>query len=160
MKYIGVYSVIFSVFLIWRSYSSYLACELGYTGAFLRALRDYREKMKCYLASPSEWARGFSDEELLKIGFIDRVREGETFISAYRSVKDGIFLPQKTDETLTYCFERIGEGYLDTELEAVEAAISKIEAEEAIIVSEMPKRKKAVGALLGACAVGIVILII
>lgn len=160
MKYIGICAVIFSVFMIWRSYTSYLACELGYTSAFLRALRDYREKMKCYLSSPSEWARGFSDEELSAIGFTERVRDGESLISAYRAVKHGIFLSKKTDEILTSCFERLGEGYLDTELEALETAISKIESEEAMIAEEMPKRQKAAGALLGACAVGTVILII
>ena len=160
MRYIGICVIVFAVLLVWRSYCSYLAECTTYSLAFLRALRDYREKMKCYLLSPSEWASGFFDDALLGIGFLDRVKNGETLLVAYQAIRRGILLPKRIDEAVLCCFERLGEGYLDTELEILEGAIAEIEREEKALSEDVPRRQKAVGALLGACVVGGVILII
>ena len=160
MRYIGLCVIVFAVLLVWRGYCAYLAECSTYSLAFLRALRDYREKMKCYLVSPCEWANGFSDGALSDIGFLDRVKNGETLFVAYQAIRQGIFLPKRIDEALLSCFERLGEGYLDTELETLEGAIAEIEREEKALSEDVPRRQKAVGALLGACVVGGVILII
>ena len=160
MRYIGALAVFFAVFLVWKSYCAYLDERRVYSLAFLRAITDYRDKMRCYLISPSEWARGFRDESLLGVGFLERVTAGETFISAYRAVADKLSLPSDVDEVLGDYFGRLGDGYLESELEILESAIGRLESMTRSISDDMPKRQKAVGALLGACAVGTVILII
>lgn len=160
MTYIGAFAVILSVFMAWRCYCSYLFDELSHTRVFLRALRSCRERMKCYLAPPSEWARDYDDELLRTSGFLGAVEDGEGLLAAYRSSKDKWCITDECDGVLDGCFSRLGEGYLDTELEVVESAIEGMEREERRLSEDISRRKRVAGALLGALAVGVVILII
>lgn len=160
MAYIGALAVIFAVFLIWREYSSYLDKELSACRAFLSAITDYREKVRCYLDSPREWAKNYDSELLDGCGFLGLLREGADFGEAYLETRDKLCLSDEADAILSSCFQRLGEGYLEGELEILALAIEKLGKEEAASSVEFVKKKKAVGAMLGAVAAGIVILII
>lgn len=160
MTYIGVVAIIIGAFMIWREYSLFLEKELSACRAFLRAISDYRDKVKCYLDSPRGWALGYRDELLEECGFLQYLRDGEDMDEAYRSVKDSLCLSEAADEIIGSCFSRLGEGYLDTELEAIEIAIKKLEKEESVAADEVTRKRRAVGAALGAFASGTVILII
>ena len=160
MVYIGVAAVIFAIFLGWREYSSYLDRKISFCRAFLGAVTDYREKVRCYLDSPREWARDYSDSLLDECGFLPALRDGADFDSAYRLNRDAILLSEDADSILTPCFSRLGEGYLEGELEILSACIGKLEKEEATASEELVKKRKAVGAMLGAVAAGIVLMII
>ena len=160
MTYIGTLTVIAAVLFAWRTYCAFLHEELSDTRAFLNALRDYREKMKCYLDSPAAWAHGYTVEPLASSEFIKRVAGGEPISSAYSDTRDAFCLPCDIDEVISDCFSRLGEGYLDTELAALDGAISRIAEREGRMADDIARRTKVAGALLGACAVGIVILVI
>ena len=160
MRYFGIFILICAVFLIWRCYCGYVEDEAKMSRAFLFALRDYREKIKCYLISPSEWASGYGDEALRASGFTDKIKSGETMITAYLDTRSGMYLPMVVDEALKSCFMRLGEGDAYAEVETLESTIAVLEGEVKTINEQLPKRQKAVGALLGACAVGVVILMI
>ena len=160
MIYIGAFIVILAAFSAWRCYSSFLLEEIGYTRAFLSALSDYREKMKCYLKSPMDWASDYVKSDSTIVAFLGRVRDGEQFVAAYTDSKDGYYLPKRVDEVLESCFSGLGDGYLETELEVVESAIGELTAIERGMADEISKRQRASGALLGAFAVGLVILVL
>lgn len=160
MAYIGALAVFFAVFMIWREYSAFLSKRLSFCRSYLRALTDYKEKMRCYLTSPTEWACAYSDDLLEECGFLSALREGEDFCEAYKGTRGAVSLSEEADVIIGQCFGRLGEGYLDTELEIISAAIEKLGKEERDAATELPKKKKAVGAVLGAVAAGIVILII
>ena len=160
MIYLGAFAVISGVFLLWRAYCSYLSAELSDTRAFLRALSDYRERMKCYLEPPSAWAASYADDRLESTGFLPRLVNGEELTSAYLESRAAYYLSERADGVLTSCFSRLGEGYLDTELEIIESSIASLAEEERQMSEEIKARERAAGALLGAFAVGIVILII
>lgn len=160
MTYIGALIVIIAVLVAWRGYCRYLCEELGDTRAFLRAMEDYREKMRCYLRSPTEWAGQYFDDRLGRCGFLRHLTDGADFITAYRESRGGCYISDKTDEALESCFSAFGEGDLSSELENIDTALSKIRREEKELSDGIGNRKKVAGALLGACAVGVVILII
>ena len=160
MIYIGAFIVIFAAFSVWRCYSSFLLEELDYTRAFLGALCDYREKMKCYLRSPVDWASDYPENDSPISDFLGRVRDGERLITAYTDSFDGYYLPKRVHEVLMSCFSRLGEGYLETELEVVESAVGELSLIERGMTDEISKRQRASGALLGAFAVGLVILVL
>ena len=160
MVYLGAFAVIIAAFMVWREYVGYLEGELYWCREMLSALRDLREKMKCYLTSPSDWAIGYYSEGLLECGFLKRLSSKEDILCAYRSSRSDMCISDKADEILTACFSRLGEGYLDTELESLELAIGKLGEEEARATSESLRRRKVAGAFLGACASGIVIMVI
>ena len=160
MLYFGALAVILGVYMIWREYASYLDRELLYCRAFLDALVDYREKMKCYLKPLVAWAFEYSDEQLLSVGFLGAIREGKNVSLAYLESSEHCYLPNKVDNVLESLFSHLGEGYLETELENLDAAILKLDAEAKRMTDELSQRKKVAGALLGALAVGVVILVI
>lgn len=158
MIYIGAFIVILAAFSAWRCYSSFLVEELTDTRAFLSALGDYREKMKCYLRSPVDWASDYLQNAPRISDFLGRVCEGDRLITAYTGSRVGYYLPKRVDEVLESCFSRLGDGYLETEVELVESAIRELSAIEHGMADELFKRRRASGALLGALAVGLVIL--
>ena len=160
MLYFGAIAVILGVYMIWREYAAYLDRELLSCRSFLRALTDYREKMKCYMDVPSSWAEEYSDEQLAECGFLDMVKSGTDISEAYRKSCANLCITDEVDKALTACFGRLGEGYLDTELETLEIAIGKLSREERHLTESLSKRRKATGAVLGACALGVVILVI
>ena len=160
MAYIGAASVIFAIFLSWRGYSSYLEREMSFCRAFLGAITDYREKVRCYLDSPREWAREYSDVLLEECGFLDTLRAGSDFGEAYSLAQDKILLSEGATGIIYSCLSRLGEGYLEGELEILSACIDKLEKEESEASVELVKKRKAVGAMLGAVAAGIVVMII
>ena len=160
MLYFGAIAVILGVYMIWREYSAYLDRELLSCRAFLHALTDYREKMKCYMYVPSSWAEGYSDENLSACGFLDMLKSGVDLPEAYRKARESLCVTDEVDKILTSCFGRLGEGYLDTELETLEIAIGKLSRAEGLMAENLSKRRKATGAVLGACALGAVILVI
>ncbi len=160
MVYIGACAVMVAAFLIWREYVVHLDSELMWCREYLGALKDLREKMKCYLTSPSEWAKGYQSEALVRCGFLDGVQASGNILDAYKSSSKGVCISERTDEVLTGCFSRFGEGYIDTELETIELAIAKLSEEEAESSFEIGRKRKVAGAFLGACASGIVILVI
>ena len=122
MIYFGAFWVVAGAFALWRAYCSYLGAELLDTRAFLRALSDYRERVRCYLEPPSVWAAGYSDDRLESSGFLSRISGGEELFAAYRESREAYYLPDRVDEVLTSCFSRLGDGCLETELEVIESA--------------------------------------
>ena len=160
MLYFGAIAVILGVYMIWREYALYLDRELLYCRAFLDALVDYREKMKCYMDAPSNWAEGYCDENLTSCGFLDMLKSGVDLSEAYGKTRENMCLTDEVDKILVSCFSRLGEGYLDTELETLEVAIGKLTRVEGLMAENLSKRRKATGAVLGACAMGVVILVI
>lgn len=160
MVYFGALAVIAAAFMIWREYVGYLDGELYWLREMLSALKDLKEKMQCYLTAPSDWARGYESEGLRECGFLGRLSDKEDMLLAYRAAKERICISDKADGILTSCFDRLGEGYLDTELESLELAISKLGEEESRASAETVRRRKVAGAFLGAFASGIVIMVI
>ena len=160
MLYFGAIAVIIGTYMLWREYASYLDRELLICRSFLRALTDYREKMKCYMDVPSSWAQGYYDESLAECGFLDALKSGSDFKDAYGETREKLSAGNAVDEALISCFTRLGEGYLDTELETLDVAIAKLTREESRLSDNLSKKRKATGAVLGACALGVVILVI
>ena len=155
----GCFLIISAALLAWRSYRAYLIEELDFVRAFLGALEDYRRGVGCYLEPLSRWAESYADERLSAVGFLDGLREGDAG-AAYKAVRGRCYLPDKVDKMLDCTLSRLGAGYLDGELAVLDDAIARLSSEEKRIAEELSKRKKVAGALLGAVAVGAVILVI
>lgn len=159
MAYFGAVAIAFVVYIIWREYSAFLDGELSWCRCFLSALTDYRDKVRCYVETPRAWARDYSDARLSGCGFLDLITSGADFLEAYRECARSPYLTEATDSALSECFDRLGRGYIDTELEVLGIAIDKLTVEEHRLAESLAKRRKALGATLGAVASGIVILI-
>lgn len=158
MHLLGGALVALAVFIVWRVYSSYLCSEKLCCEAFLFALSDMREKMKCYMSSPREWAEGYSSDKLASSGFIGALCNGESLADAYEIGKSHLQLSRETDEVLCDLFSRLGGGYLEGELMALDSAIAKLSAIRDGMQTQNGKRTRAVGALLGAIAAGAILL--
>lgn len=159
MLIIGVVIIIVIVFLIWREYTSYLGRELNVCRAFRAMLCDMRDKMRCYLDTPRTWALGYEDDLLSECGFLGRLRLGASLADAYDACKETLCISKSVDSTLRSLFARSGEGYIDTELVAIDSAITNLTATEGVMSGEVNKKSKVAGAVLGAFVAGIVILV-
>lgn len=159
MLYLGTFAVMCAVFMIWREYSAFLDGELKWCREMIRAIGDLGERMRCYLSSPREWAQRYESELLAGCGFLDRLKGGESLEDAFVHSEGGMELTGEVRDAVYGCFSGFGGGYLDGELESLGLALEKLRAAEQGLAGELPRRRKAVGAILGACALGIVILI-
>ena len=155
MSYLGALAVILSAFLIWREYSSYLNKELITCSSLLNAIRDLGEKMRCYLSSPREWAEVYTDE--LLDPFLRELRSGETLLGSFKKLCCSTYIPKHLTDLMDQLFSRLGEGSLETELESIASVIKKLEQEESRMKEDFVKKRKVAGAILGACASGMVI---
>ena len=158
MAYFGAVAVILAAYMTWRLYSDSLFVELDLCRRILAAITDYRDKIRCYMDTPQRWAMEYSDEELTRCGFLPCLMGGGDFSLAYGVLKENVTIGEGVDCALTECFERLGEGYLDTEIEILGVAIEKLKTEEKRMTEAFANKKKAAGAVLGAVATGIVIL--
>ena len=158
MIYFGAVAVFLAAYMTWRVYSDSLFSELDICRRLLAALTDYRDKIKCYMDTPKMWAIEYFDDVLTRCGFLSCLASGGDFSSAYSVLKDNVTLGQDVDGVWMECFGRLGEGYLDTEIEILNVAIDKLKVEEGRMSEAFVGKKKASGAVLGAVASGIVIL--
>jgi len=159
MLLIGVVIIIVIVFLFWREYTSYLERELKVCRTFRAMLCDMRDKMRCYLDTPRTWAHGYEDDQLSECGFLDRLRGGVSLADAYEACKEKLCISRSVDSALHSFFARSGEGYIDTELVAIDCAIDSLTETEGVMSGEVNKKAKVAGAVLGAFVAGIVILV-
>ena len=160
MTYFGATAVILAVYMIWREYSRHLELELAWCACFLGALTDYRDKMKCYMDTPGGWASGYTDNMLSECGFLSAVANSGDFSAAYREARRSALFTDEVDAVLAACFERLGEGYLESETETLGIAIDKLKREEEKMRGAIAGKRKALGAMLGALACGTVVLVI
>lgn len=159
MSYIGAAAIIFATYMMWREYSAFLLRGVDACRSYLAAMRDYRERVRCYMQAPGSWATEYSDDNLSDCGFLPHLSESGDFRRAYELSADKGYLTDEADGILKDCFERLGEGYLDTELGTLDLAIDKLSREEERLSESFVKRRRAAGAVLGAIASGTVILI-
>ena len=159
MAYFGAIAIVVAVYAVWREYCKFIDGELLLTRCFLRALTDYRDNVRCCVITPKSWAEGYRDEQLDSCGFLGRLADGEGFADAYRDTDMPPHLTAETDSVLRLCFDRLGNGDLSTELELLSLAIEKLTREESLLSESAVKRRRAIGAVMGAIASGTVILI-
>ena len=160
MVYIGSFLLILCAFYIWRLFCSYLDGELACLRSVLFALTDYRDKMRCYLMTPREWASSYKDELLEGCGMLTRLRDGEDFASAYNGVQADMTLSDGARTIIEPCFAKLGDGYAETELAMLDMTVSRLTEEEKRESEQLSKRRKAIGAIVGACTSGLVIIMI
>ena len=157
MLYLGALAIITAAYLVWREYNAYLGARLAVCHALRLAVCDLGEKMRCYLSSPREWAEEYSDE-LISV-FLDGLRRGDDVMESYERLRATVRPTADTDGTVRACLMHLGEGSIETELESISLAAEKLEREESRLTEELPKKRRATGAILGASALGIVLFI-
>ena len=160
MLILGAILLILFAFLLWREYSSYLKREEAELTEITRFLRNMRERMMCYLELPSAWIGEYSSDVLESVGFLERIRSGDDVSSAYEGVKKNLLIDPEISDELSALFSGLGEGYLDTELVAVDKTVEKLDQALGRLLPEIKNRSRAAGAVLGALAMGAVIMII
>lgn len=159
MLFLGAFAMIGAAFMIWREYVSYIEREHAFSRELLRAFSDLEEKMRCYLMSSREWAIGYDSALLDECGFLGALRDGERLEDAFSASFDNMTLPDEVSDMILDFAGSFGEGYLDTELVQLDSLIRRLSEAEARLGGEVPRRRKVAGAFLGACASGLVVLI-
>ena len=160
MVFIGASLLILFAFLVWKEYAGYLNKGTRELEEFVRFIETMKERMECYLETPGVWVPDFTADELERLGFLESIRNGNDVNTAYAECKDLLCICNDAREILDELFSHLGNGYLDTELGIINSSLGKLTKIKDAFRTEKENKTKAMGAMIGAVAIGIIILIL
>ena len=157
---IGTSAISLAALLIGGAYSAYIKRRVREYTAYLELLELMRRDISCSLATSEELGAHAKISMLEELGFLERLRNGESLAAAFSSI-DGESLLSTTDrKTLENYFSRFGLGSLDTELRALESCISEFSSKERTEREGAPGRIKLAMTLLLLFAAAVLVLLI
>ncbi len=160
MKYIGAFIVIVAALLMSREYSRYIKKRADQCEEFLSFIAYMRIQISCFLRPSREIAKGFSGEELEKIGFLDAVNEGESLYGAYKATESSLALTLREREIIETLFYSLEECYLDDGIRIIDSSYKEMESVCRKIREERPKNVKLAATLSVTASIGFLILIL
>ena len=160
MLFVGVLILICCLFFAWREYAIYLGREMRETSELLAFLKHMRERMSCYLEPISAWIGEYSTPELERLGFIAALRGGEDIRSVFDNCLSEMCVSQEVSDAFKETLREMGDGYLDTELDALGAAVDRLTTLGERVNDDYRNKIKASGAMLAAVAIGVAVLVI
>ena len=147
-------------FFIWKEYTSFLGRESRELSELIAFVKNTRERMKCYLEPPSAWIAAYSTPELERVGFFTEMREGRDIEAAYIASAENMCVDDDVKSAFSTMISEMGEGYLESEISAIDAALDKLCAIEKRVANDFHNKNRAAGAMLAAITVGVIILVI
>ena len=160
MKYIGFFVILLSVLIFSDSYSKHTKKRLLEYEGFLSFISHVRLQMSCFLKPTKRLAEGFYSKPLAESGFLEYIGECENIYEAYKKAENRLSLSKEEREILSALFSSFGEGYLNDELQLIDAYRSQLEEGYLRLKSDAPKSSKLVSTLSVTAAVGFLILVI
>ena len=160
MLFIGAFLLLAVAFVLWKEYTAYLKRGADELDEFVRFVKCMKEKMECYMEVPAEWIRGFSSDKLEGVGFLEAIRDGSDVDTAYSNVESSLCMCDDAREVLKDLFSHLGNGYLETELGMIKPSLDKLLKIQERLKDEKENKTKAIGAMIAAVTLGIIILIL
>lgn len=160
MKYIGAFIVSIAALLMSKEYSRYIKKREVQCEEFLSFIAYMRIQISCFLRPSREIAKGFSGEELERIGFIDAVERGESLYEAYKATENSLVLKFREREILKTLFSSLEECYLDDGIRIIDSSYKEMEGVCRKIREERPKNVKLAATLSVTASIGFLILIL
>lgn len=159
-RLIGGALIIGGVVAVCRGYESYLRRGqrqaegfLGYLCAKRRSIANYKSKRPITLPDGE-------GKTLLEMGFLERLRLGESSEDAYRSTEGSSCLSPEARHILEKYFSRCGREYMEGELKLLDGALSALGELVEKTGKELPKRIRLIYTLGLAAGMGMLLLII
>ena len=159
MKYVAVAVFLIPALYIYREYSKRKRARLCECLAFLSFIRHAKLQLSCYLRPVKELADGFENSILEKIGFLEKIRKGDTLTSAYKECCSCISVGKEESDILLNLFSHIGDGYAEQSLELIESAVAELESISDELKSEVPRSIKLALTLTATATAGLFILV-
>ena len=159
-RFAGGGLVVLAAMLASRAYSDYAKRRLlQYSG--LIALFSHTEGMILRFLSSGEgiW-RGFSNEELERVGLLPLLREGESLKSAFLKCEGGLALSKGAIERIKDFLSSHGRGYREGEVSSLSTFRRQLEEEMKSEEIALDKSVKVARALLIGGALAFLIMII
>ena len=150
--------ILTAAILLYRGYKSTQDKRLATESAFLELVLAIEEGLSKSAAPLPDVFRAYESRELTECGFLPLVKEGVSPKDALaRSINT---LSSPFYDTLSRLFSRLGRSYLTEELSSLRAAKEALGEALERDGAECEKNKKAVGAVMIAAALGIIILLL
>jgi len=159
LKIVGAVLVAAAGIFVSRLYSGYLVRRCDEGEAFLRLIEHISGEISRYLTPPAELLKGYSDKVLDSLGFTDTARS-EGFAAAFSSVRKKCALSEETAEILGKLFSGFGRDYKSGELARLDEAKTALSRAVTREREELSKNLKLGRVLIGAAALGIIILLL
>ena len=159
LKIVGAVLVAAAGIFASRLYSGYLVRRCDEGEAFLRLIEHISGEISRYLTPPAELLKGYSDGVLDSLGFTEIARR-EGVSAAFSAVKKKCALSDEALKILEKLFSGFGRDYKSGELARLDetrAALSRVVTRER---EELSKNLKLGRVLIGAVALGAIILLL
>ena len=160
LKYAGVFLIAIAALLLCRGYGAYAERRVAETRGFLQLLRHVRGRIASFLEPLPRAVRGFGDDALESLGFLPRLREGESLPDAYLAVRGKCSLGKEVRELLEDTLPGLGLGTRDETVSYIDGKICELGELLTAEEGELERSVKLTRTLICAAALGIVILFI
>ncbi len=159
MKYIAVAVFLIPALYIYREYSKKSKARLKQCLSFLSFIRYAKVQLSCYLKPIREIAENFDDRVLSEIGFIERIKNSDTPVKAFRECEELLSLGKEERDILLELFSHIGDGYMEQSLKLIDSAIGQLEGISEELKKEVPRTIKLALTLTATATAGLFILV-
>ena len=155
---LGAVILLCASLFVGRAYEKYLEGRLSEAREILRMLLHMREKINAFLCPQRELLSDFRSDILERVGFLGKIRGGIGIYEAFMDTKFSFAC--EIYETLSAYLSGFGKRYKSDELARLDSTVRVIDGYVKREQEQLPKDIKIAKTLLGAAALGIVILMI
>ena len=141
-----------------KAYERHTARSLTQLSELVRAMRHIRGRIATYLSPRSELFSGFESDELERVGFLSRIRDGKGLKSALE--ESGLLIPKDAVRCAAELFDGLGRGYKGEVLALADSVIGECEAILSRERESSPRDTRVVKTLLSCGALALIILIL
>ena len=146
--------------LIGRGYTRYINKRISEGDGFIAFLNHAKEEIAMFLSPPARLCRGFFDESLDEIGFIDAIRSCGNLGDAFLQCAPRLSVGKEARDLLSECFRSFGQGYKEQEVARIERYSRGLEEILERERRDLPQNARMVSTLLLAGAAGIFIMLL
>ena len=160
LKLFGGLLLLVGALLISQEYSAYCKRRILEYDGFIALLLHAESKISKYLASGEGLWRDFENDALLKCGFLECIKSGDTPLSAFRKCEGSLNLSKSAKDKLRALFSVLGEEYREGEISRLSSFREELLAERNAEEDRLMKSVKVTRALLVSSALAVIIIFI
>lgn len=143
-----------------KGYREYIARRISEQESFISMLSHMEGKINRYLTPIVESLSDFIDDNLTRIGFFERMADGDSVYDAFNNVSAKLSVGEETKETLSETFGALSGRYKDEVLKKLREGISRLEGILSLEREELSKKERVASVVLVAAVLGIFILLV
>ena len=160
IKWGGLALMMLSSLSVAKGYREYVARRLSEQESFISLIKHLEGYIRRYLMTPSEALSDFTDENLSRLGFLEKTSAGIPLSEAFDMISDKLSVGDVTKTAVSEIFAAISSGYKDEVLSAIGDGARSLEKALEEEREALTKNERVTSVVLVAAALGVFILFV